>query len=126
MSLVHLRQRVLVVDDEEPIRNVVSDVLTDEGYDVSVAVDGSDALRSCRRNDPDLILLDLNMPGVDGRTFLAAYRREPGEHAPVVIFSAVQSARRVADEIHADGFLSKPFVIADLADIVRRHLAPVA
>jgi CheY-like chemotaxis protein len=121
-----VRLRVLIVDDDEPIRNVVSDVLSDEGYDVSVAVDGSDALSSCRKRCPDLILLDLNMPGVDGRAFLAAYRREPGSHAPVVIFSAVQNAQRVATEIAADGFLNKPFVIADLADIVRRHVAPVA
>ena len=116
---------MLVVDDDEPIRNVVSDVLSDEGYDVSVAVDGADALTSCRNSCPDLILLDLNMPGVDGRAFLAAYRREQACPAPVVIFSAVQNAVGVATEIAADGFLNKPFVIADLAAIVRRHLAPV-
>lgn len=126
MSLAHVRQRVLVVDDDEPIRTVVADVLHDEGYDVSLAVDGLEALSSCRESCPDLILLDLNMPGVDGREFLATYRRDAGRHAPVVVFSAVQSAHRVATEIAADGFLTKPFVIADLADIVRRHLAPVA
>jgi two-component system chemotaxis response regulator CheY len=122
----HARPRVLVVDDDEPIRNVVTDVLIDEGFDVSVAVDGSDALNSCRASCPDLILLDLNMPGVDGRAFLSAYRREEGRHAPVVIFSAVQNAHRAALEMAADGFLKKPFVIADLAAVVRRHLAPVA
>ena len=105
---------------------MVADVLGDEGYEVSLAVDGADALSSCRASRPDLILLDLNMPGVDGREFLAAYRLDEGRHAPVVIFSAVQSADRIATEIAADGFLSKPFVIADLAAMVRRHLAPVA
>jgi CheY-like chemotaxis protein len=126
MILAHDRQRVLVVDDDEPIRAIVADVLGDEGYDVSLAVDGSEALTSCRDRCPDLILLDLNMPGVDGRAFLAAYRLEPGAHAPVVVFSAVQSAHRIAIEMSADGFINKPFVIADLAAIVRRHLAPVA
>ena len=126
MSSDHIRQRVLVVDDDEPIRTVVADVLSDEGYDVSLAVDGSEALSSCRESCPDLILLDLNMPGVDGREFLAAYRLDKGRHAPVVIFSAVQNAYRVATEVVADGFLSKPFLIADLAATVRRHLAPVA
>ena len=126
MTLAHIRQRVLVVDDEEPIRTVVADVLKDEGYDVSLAVDGTEALSSCRESCPDLILLDLNMPGVGGREFLAAYRLDEGRHAPVVIFSAVQSAYRVATDIAADGFLSKPFLIADLAAAVRRHLAPVA
>ena len=125
MSLAH-RPRVLVVDDEGPIRDVVADVLGDEGYDVSLAVDGLEALTSCRESCPDLILLDLNMPGVDGRAFLVAYRLEKGRHAPVVIFSAVQSAYRIAKEIKADGFLKKPFVIADLAAMVRSHLAPVA
>jgi CheY-like chemotaxis protein len=66
------------------------------------------------------------MPGVDGRQFLAAYRLDEGRHAPVVIFSAVPSAFRAATDVHADGFLSKPFLIADLAATVRRHLAPVA
>lgn len=126
MSLAHVRPRVLVVDDEEPIRTVVADVLSDEGYDVSLAVDGSDALISCRDSRPDLILLDLNMPGVDGRGFLTAYQLEEGRHAPVVIFSAVSNAHRVATDVVADGFLSKPFLIADLAATVRRHLAPVA
>ena len=126
MSLPHIRKRVLVVDDEESIRTVVADVLEDEGYDVSLAVDGTEALSSCRESCPDLILLDLNMPGVDGQQFLAAYRLDGGRHAPVVIFSAVQSAYRVATEVAADGFLSKPFLIADLAATVRRHLAPVA
>jgi len=126
MSLTHDRQRVLVVDDDEPIRNVVADVLGDEGYDVSLAVDGAEALTSCRDECPDLILLDLNMPGVDGRAFLAAYRLDITCDAPVVVFSAVQSAHRIATEILADDFLSKPFVISELTDIVRRHLAPVA
>jgi DNA-binding response OmpR family regulator len=126
MRLVHDRPLVLVVDDDEPIRNVVADVLGDEGYDVSQAVDGADALASCRDECPDLILLDLNMPGVDGRAFLATYRLDITCHAPVVVFSAVQSAHRIATEIFADDFLCKPFVISDLTDIVRRHLAPVA
>jgi CheY-like chemotaxis protein len=126
MNKAHSRPRVLVVDDDEPIRNVVADVLADEGYDVSLAVDGSEALTSCRESCPDLILLDLNMPGVDGREFLTAYRLEEGRHAPVVIFSALQSAHSAATAMAADGFLRKPFLIAELAATVRRHLAPVA
>lgn len=117
---------MLVVDDDAPIRDVVAEALGDEGYDVSVAGDGAEALRSCRASCPDLILLDLNMPGVDGASFLAAYRRDIACHAPVVVFSAVQSARRIAAEILADDFLSKPFFIADLSAMVRRHLAPAA
>ena len=126
MNLTHLRPRVLVVDDDAPIREVVAEALGDEGYDVSTAVDGADALASCRDNCPDLILLDLNMPGVDGASFLAAYRLGITCHAPVVVFSAVQSAHRIATEILADDFLSKPFILADLSAMVRRHLAPVA
>ena len=126
MISAYVRPRVLVVDDDAPIRDVVAEVLGDEGYDVSIAVDGADALASCRDNCPDLILLDLNMPRVDGASFLAAYRGSVACPAPVVVFSAVQSARRIATEILADDFLSKPFVIADLSAMVRRHLAPVA
>src|SRR4029079_1736194 len=126
MKLAPARPLILVVDDDGPIRDVVADVLGDEGYDVSLAVDAADALTSWRDECPDLILLDLNMPVVDGRAFLAAYRLDITCHAPVVVFSAVQSAYRIATEIFADDFLCKPFVISDLTDIVRRHLAPVA
>jgi DNA-binding response OmpR family regulator len=123
MNLPHARPQVLVVDDEEPIRAIVCAVLGEEGYDVSAAADGLEALRMCRLSCPDVILLDLNMPELDGRAFLLAYRLEHGCPAHVVVFSAVSNGRRIASEMNADGFLSKPFVISELAAAVRAQLS---
>jgi DNA-binding response OmpR family regulator len=122
MSAAHARPQVLVVDDEAPIREIVRDVLDDEGYDVTMAEDGAEALRMCRVSCPDVILLDLNMPRLDGRSFLAAFRLEHHCGTHVVVFSAVTNARRIATEMKADGFLFKPFVISELAALVRSHV----
>src|SRR5258705_8247357 len=82
--------RILVVDDEPMVRDTLGQVLTDEGYVVDIAVDGEDALACVKAARPDAILLDLMMPGMNGRQFLIALRNEPGyEQVPVLIMTAV-------------------------------------
>src|SRR5512147_531382 len=76
--------RVLVVDDEPMVRETLGQVLADEGYVVDLAVDGETALERVRAARPDAILLDLMMPGMNGRQFLQALRAEPRyAHVPV-------------------------------------------
>ncbi|HUQ41833.1 MAG TPA: response regulator [Candidatus Limnocylindrales bacterium] len=117
------RPRVLVVDDEAPIREVMRDVLSDEGYDVTAAPDGEEALLKCQEGCPDVILLDLNMPRLDGAAFLKRYRQEHPCDAHIVVVSALASGARTAREIKADAFLAKPFMISELAETVRLHTA---
>src|SRR5438093_13537954 len=69
--------RILVVDDEPMVRDTLAQVLADEGYIVDIAVDGADALACVRAARPDAILLDLMMPGMNGRQFLQALRDDP-------------------------------------------------
>jgi CheY-like chemotaxis protein len=114
---------VLVVDDEESIRAVITEILTDEGFDVATAFDGEEALLSCRALCPDLILLDLNLPGMGGAEFLLHFRAAVSTVTPVVVVSAMVDADRTAHQMHADDFVRKPFVITELADTVRRHTA---
>lgn len=106
---------VLVVDDDPIVRRLVRATLADEGYEVAVASDGEEALRLASEDHPDVIVLDLEMPKLDGR---AAFRelRTRGVRAPVLILSA-NGAHSARQELAADAALDKPF---DPFELVRR------
>lgn len=111
--------RVLVVDDEPDIRATVSAMLEIEGYAVAEAANGSDALRSVEEQPPDLILLDMRMPVLDGWGFAAELRRR-GHRTPIVVMTAARDAAHWAAEIAAAAFVSKPFGFDDLIGAVER------
>jgi CheY-like chemotaxis protein len=112
--------RVLVVDDERDVRTLVCHILADQGYEVDSAVDGREALEKIRASAPDLVVLDLMMPEVDGWHVLRELKGTVG--APrVVVLSAFGDAGRVA-EAGAAGFLAKPFRFAQLIDACRKAL----
>jgi CheY-like chemotaxis protein len=103
---------VLLVDDEDQLRKVMKDLLEREGYDVTEAADGVQALDQVDRHAPDIIVLDLNLPGLDGYGVLNHLRSRPATNdIPVVVLTAhgdEESEVRVF-ELGADDFLSKPF-----------------
>jgi CheY-like chemotaxis protein len=115
-------RRILVVDDEEGIRQVVNDILTLEGYEVREASDGLAALDLLRTYPARVILLDMRMPVMDGWTFAERYRQFPDARAAVVVMTAAQDARKWASDIGADGVLSKPFEVDDLLKLVENLL----
>ena len=115
---------VLVVDDHALILEFVRAVLEGAGDAVRTAGDGAVALRLALEAQPAVILLDLRLPGMDGRQFLAAYRRQPGPHAPVVLMTAVGDMEPYAAEAGAAGHLRKPFRVADLLAVVGRYAPP--
>jgi CheY-like chemotaxis protein len=109
---------VLVVDDESDIREAVSEVLADEGYEVLSAGNGAEALAQAREHHPNIVLLDLMMPGMNGWEFRAAQKGDPSlSDIPVIVLSALG---RVSG-LDADGYLQKPFELDDLLRTVRRH-----
>ncbi len=114
--------RVLVVDDDEGILGFIREILTDEGYEVVEAIDGAEALDRARRQRPDLILLDMRMPAMDGWEFAEAYRSAPGPHAPIIVMTAARDAADIAADIHAQGYLAKPFTLDRLLSVVERHV----
>jgi PAS domain S-box-containing protein len=113
---------VLVVDDDDTIRAVIAETLTDEGYDTMEANDGSIALELVREHPPRLILLDMRMPGMNGWEFAEAYRRLPGPHAPIVVVTGGGQPDVKAREIGADAYLVKPFEVDELVSMVARYV----
>lgn len=115
--------RILVVDDDEAIRQIVSMCLTDEGYDVFQAANGLVAIEVLEQVQPSLILLDLRMPVMDGWEFARRYCARRGPHAPIVAFVAAFNPGQECAEIDSAGILTKPFELDELLDAVRSQLA---
>lgn len=115
--------RVLVVDDDEVIRQLITLNLELEGFEVHEAVDGVDALRKAAEVHPSVITLDIMMPNMDGWDAAARLRSDPlTAHVKVVLLSArAQEADvRRGTRLGVDAYLTKPFDPDDLVDVVRR------
>jgi CheY-like chemotaxis protein len=112
------RTRVLIVEDDAQIATALGDTLRDEGYEVQWASNGQEGLAVLARWVPHVILLDLVMPIMDGRSFRAAQRALPSAVAalPVIVLSGSRDARARAEELGAVAAITKPF---DLDDVVR-------
>jgi CheY-like chemotaxis protein len=114
---------VLVIQQDRACRDLVRDLLTDEGYCVVAVASGAEALTRLGflpDAGPDVILLDLLMPSMNGRAFARAYQARPGPHAPIVLLSGAANLAAIVDEIGAQGFVRKPFDIDCLLSVVGR------
>ena len=106
--------RVLIVDDEPMVRETLGQVLTEEGYVVDLAVDGETALERVQAARPDAVLLDLMMPGMNGRQFLQALRADPAYlKVPVLIMTAVHGLEVNLATLGASEVVEKPFKNVD-------------
>ena len=112
--------RVLVVDDDATIRSYIDMALNEEGHEVLAAEHGEAALRLLDTLVPDIILLDMRMPTMDGWEFARLYHDRPGRKAPIVVMTAAQDAAQRAAQIGADAFLAKPFDLDALYGCVSR------
>jgi two-component system, chemotaxis family, chemotaxis protein CheY len=108
---------ILVVDDDQTILNTVAEILHLEGYPVTTASNGAEALRVVERASPSLVLLDMRMPILDGWGF-ARQLRARGLQTPILVMTAAQDAGLWAREIGAEGYLAKPFDLVELLDAV--------
>lgn len=115
-------KRILVVEDDDSVRSMISTALIDEGFEVLTAQDGFDALRIVAAGRPDLIVLDFGLPLLDGPSFAAQWRERvpPEQHVPIVGISGLPNGAELARHTGVDEFLAKPLDLDVLVGAVRR------
>ena len=119
-SQQHGAGRVLVVEDDDAVATFVREALEDQGYQVASARHGAAALEVAEGFRPDVILLDLRMPIMDGWSFVKQYRRVAQLPASIVLLSAVHETREIAAQVKADAVLVKPLELDELLATVAR------
>jgi two-component system, sensor histidine kinase and response regulator len=119
-------ERILVIDDQEANIHVLSTMLGQQGFEIIAATDGEDALRRIEARPPDLVLLDVLMPGIDGFEVCRRIREHPeAKHIPIIFLSSADDKDFVVRALGAGGvdYVTKPFHKAELVSRVRTHLA---
>jgi DNA-binding response OmpR family regulator len=114
--------KILVVDDQSSVRQLLQEYLNEQGYEVITASDGQNAIYTARRDPPDLILLDIMMPKMDGYQFLRQYRQE--RKTPVIIITAKEEETDavIGLDLGADDYIVKPFRMRELVARIRAAL----
>ena len=117
-----MKKRVLVVDDEEQMQRTLRRNLAAREYEVMVASDGEEALDQAAEREPDVVLLDLVMPGMDGLEFTRRFRE--WSKAPIIVLSAIgeERAKVQALDLGADDYVTKPFGLEELLARIRSAL----
>jgi CheY-like chemotaxis protein len=114
-------KRILVVDDEEAIRLLYKEELSEAGYAVELAADGAEALRLVQQSRPDLMTIDIRMPGMDGIELLARVR-EIYRDLPIIICTAYGDFRNDFGTWASDAFLTKSADLSELKEKIRELL----
>jgi DNA-binding response OmpR family regulator len=108
---------ILVVDDDPDIRGILGILLARDGYEVVPAIDGAAALELAAAPNVALIVIDLQMPRLDGDAFCRAYR-ERGGRAPIILISATDLSPATVKRFGADGYVRKPFEVDQLIETI--------
>ena len=116
------QNKILVIDDEPGIINLVTAYLRPEGYQVYTAMDGNEGLQAARAYKPDLIVLDIMLPGIDGVELLTRLRRESDVYVILLTAKADETDKIVGLSVGADDYLTKPFSMEELRARIRAVL----
>lgn len=115
-------KKVLVVDDDRDILEVIQIILEDQGYDVAITQDGNEVEQKIKDVNPDLILLDIWLAGIDGQDIAAKLKKQKStKDIPIIMISAVNKSDKIAQNAGVEDFLSKPFDMDELISIVGKH-----
>ena len=117
-----LNRRVLVIEDDNDTRRLITDALRNAGLDVVAAVDAGQALRTALARKPAAVVLDIGLPDFDGTQFVARWRerRPDASDVPIVIVSGRADRREIASLLGAAYVCGKPFIVDELVDQVER------
>ena len=117
--------RVMVVDDEEDLRNLVKMVMEKEGFEVESAEDGNDFLEKVDRFQPDIVILDVMMPGPSTKEILQKLR-EKGVDSKIVLLTVVrfssEEIKKLSEMGNVVGYMTKPFDIPELVSEINKHV----
>jgi DNA-binding response OmpR family regulator len=108
---------ILVVDDDPDIRGILGILLARDGYEVVAAIDGQNALELAAAHNVALIVVDLQMPRLEGDAFCRSYR-ERGGRAPIILISATDISPAAVKRFGADGYVRKPFEVDQLIETI--------
>ena len=112
--------KILVIDDDKPILEVVKTILGMEGYDVETISNWPDVFEKIKKYKPDLVILDIFIAGADGRVICKDLKKsKTTAHIPVILFSATKRLEDYTKDSNAQGYIKKPFNTKELIDIVK-------
>ncbi len=118
-----MSKKILVCDDDQSILEVIRIILEEKGYEVIVFDNCDNIYKRIARLKPDLIFLDLWMPGISGEEVAVNLKKDPKtKKIPIVILSANNETKNIAKKIKADEYLCKPFNIDDLEKTIKRFI----
>jgi two-component system chemotaxis response regulator CheY len=117
--------RVLLVDDDDELAEVLRQALRESGYAVATVRHGAAALDLIGQIQPDLILLDLRMPIMDGWSFVAQYRRSGKAGGRIVLLTGHPNVREISQSLGVDAYVGKPFELTQLLSTVQQQLGAI-
>lgn len=107
-----MAKKILITEDSPTVLEITKQFLEAKGYEVIQAIDGQEALNKARKENPDLIILDLMLPKIDGYKVCAMLKfDEKYKHIPIIMFTARagEADKKIGQEVHADAYITKPF-----------------
>ncbi len=117
------RHKILVCDDDTGILEVIKIILEENNYEVKTSSTGKGIQKAILSFAPDLIFLDIWMPGMDGKEVTKLLKKDTlTKNIPIIIISALNNTKDISEDIGANGFLPKPFTIENLLKIVEANL----
>jgi len=119
MQVAKRPRPVLLVDDDADLLDAERHLLLEHGFRIVTARNGAEALQAVQQDPPSVIVLDIQMPGIDGPSF-ARQLREQLRHVPLVVLTGAPDPRHEADRCNAEAFLGKPFDAKSLVATIRR------
>jgi DNA-binding response OmpR family regulator len=120
-----MNRKILVVDDEPNIVKSLTDLLQANGYDVVTAVDGKEGIDKCKKEQPDLVLLDIMMPRISGLELLKAVKDNvKSAHIPIIVISAKSDIETVKEAMrsYADKYITKPYSPQEVLKSIQNSL----